>query len=272
MKDKYLIVNADDFGICSATNKAVKELFQNKKITSTSLLSNAMATKEAMEIAKDLNISVGVHLTLNSDFKEKPWKAMNAQSSLSDDNGFLFSDTNIIAKSAKSEDVTQECIRQIEYIIENNVKVDHIDNHSGTMYGINKRLFFINAFKLAKKYNLPFRFPKQNIFLNDFFNGDTPFLIKAAHKAVVLCGKIMRVKLIDNMISNPYSIDDIDNYKQLESYYLNSLNSLSNGYTELFLHPSYNCDILRKYTKEWKKRQYELEFLFSQKFEDTVKN
>ena len=269
--NKYLIINADDFGICSETNKAIKELFLNKKITSTSLLANAEAAQEAIAIAKELNISVGVHLTLNSDFEKAPWKAMIEKSSLSID-GFLPYDTQKIAQGALSADVTRECQEQIEYILKSGVDLDHLDNHSGTMYGINKRLFFINAFKLSKKYKLPFRFPKQNDFLKDFFNNEIPSVIKLAHKIIVFIAKMMKVTLVDNMISNPYSISEINGYKSLEDYYLNAIYNLKEGVAELFLHPSYHSPTLSQYTKEWKKREYELELLFSQKFEDAIKN
>lgn len=271
MENKKLIINADDFGICEQTNKAIKELFINNKITSTSLLANASATENAMQIAKELDISVGVHLTLNSDFKQKPWEAMLKGSSISDDEGFLLSDTNQIAKMVKSSDVTKECAMQIDYIIDNGVKVNHLDNHSGTMYGINKRLFFINAFKLCRRYNLPFRFPMSNRFLSDYFKGDTPAIIKIAHKIIVSTAKVMKVRLIDDMVSNPYSIADINSYRELEKYYLNAISNLREGVTELFMHPSYHCEEFSPYTKEWKKREYELELLNSQVFENRLK-
>ena len=35
---KYLIVNADDFGICEATNEAIEELALAGRITATSLM------------------------------------------------------------------------------------------------------------------------------------------------------------------------------------------------------------------------------------------
>ncbi len=55
---RKLIINADDFGISKATNKAIKELLLSKKITSVSLLSVADEAEEALAIAKELGISV----------------------------------------------------------------------------------------------------------------------------------------------------------------------------------------------------------------------
>ena len=267
---RKLIINADDFGISKATNKAIKELLLSKKITSVSLLSVADEAEEALAIAKELGISVGAHLTLNSDFSFNPWKAMISGTTLCDSAGFLLTDTKLLAQIAKGKDVTKECVAQIEYILNFGVKIDHIDNHSGTMYGINMRLFFINAFKLARKYNLPFRFPKGNGFLNDYFKEVVPSIVKVAYKAIVLTGRVMRVKLLDEMITNPYRICDIPDYNVLEYYYLNAIRNIKEGVSELFLHPSYYCPEISPYDEEWKKREYELEFLNSPALEKTL--
>lgn len=77
---------------------------------------------------------------------------------------------------------------------------------------------------------------------------------------------------IDDTVSNPYSITEIDNYKNLEEYYLKAISNLQHGTTELFMHPSYPSKELSAYTKEWKKREYELEFLNSNAFEKRLKD
>lgn len=236
-----------------------------KKITSVSLLAVGEAAEDAVNISKETGIKVGVHLTLNSDFSERPWRSISGAESFTE-NGMLFSDTNCLAKSAKSREVTRECRAQIEYVTTRGVELDHLDNHCGTMYGINGRLFFINAFRLARQYRLPFRFPKRGGFLNGYFGGSAPAFIRAAHKAVVLTGKIMGASLPDDIITHPYPIKDIPDYKSLEKYYLDALTGIGEGVTEMFLHPSYDCVELSILTKEWTKRQYELELLFSEKF------
>lgn len=269
---RKLIINADDFGFCEETNRAVKELFTDKKITSTSLLAGTPYTDDALKIAKELQIDVGAHLTLNSDFQDFPWVSLSWADSLKDENGCLFADTAIIAKQARGKDVTAECRAQIKKITDSGVKIDHLDNHCGTMYGINKRLFFLNAFALSKKYGVPFRFPKSGRFLDGFFKGNAPFLIKALHKGIVGVSKVMGAKLIDDMITNPYGIDEIKSYKALEDYYLDAVTNIKDGVTEMFLHPSYDCPRFSKLTKEWKKREYELEFLYSPKLAERINN
>jgi predicted glycoside hydrolase/deacetylase ChbG (UPF0249 family) len=105
--------------------------------------------------------------------------------------------------------------------------------------------------------------------LQDYFAGKVPKVVKFAHKAVIFIAKLYGVKLIDDMISNPYKLKDIPSYKALEDYYLEKLRHLRPGVTELFLHPSYDAPYLNN--AEWKKRVYELEFLHSQNFQTALK-
>ncbi|MGI6214022.1 MAG: ChbG/HpnK family deacetylase [Christensenellales bacterium] len=271
-KEKYLIIGADDFGICPSVNKAIIQLLEQGKITSVNIIAQADCADEAIAYVVERGLSAGAHLTLNSDQKQHPWKAISKAESICDKDGFLYYDTGDFARLAKSKDVTRECRAQIEALIAKGVSLDHIDSHSGTLYGINKRLFFINAFRLCREYNLPFRFPVQAGFLDDYFAGGAPFIVKAAFKAVAALAGAMRVKLIDNMVTNPYPVNKIQNYSALEEYYIKAIKNLPYGVSEMFLHPAYYCPVFSPLTEEWKKREWELEFLLSNALENTIKN
>jgi predicted glycoside hydrolase/deacetylase ChbG (UPF0249 family) len=59
---KFLIVNADDFGYSKEINKGIAYAHKNGVVTSTSLMINAPATKEACLIIKNLpRLGVGLH-------------------------------------------------------------------------------------------------------------------------------------------------------------------------------------------------------------------
>ena len=49
---KSLIVTADDFGICQATNEAIEELARKQRITSASFLLPGKAADDAIKRAK----------------------------------------------------------------------------------------------------------------------------------------------------------------------------------------------------------------------------
>jgi chitin disaccharide deacetylase len=60
-----LIVNADDFGLTFGVNRAILELHQAGVLTSATLMARAVATEEAIEIAKATpSLGVGCHVVL----------------------------------------------------------------------------------------------------------------------------------------------------------------------------------------------------------------
>ena len=60
-----LIVNADDFGLTSGVNRAIKELHTAGLVTSTSLIARAGATEEAIDLAvRTPTLGVGCHVVL----------------------------------------------------------------------------------------------------------------------------------------------------------------------------------------------------------------
>ena len=62
---KRLIVNADDFGLTSGVNRAIVELHQAGVLTSTTLMANAAATEEAIDLAlANPTLGIGCHIVL----------------------------------------------------------------------------------------------------------------------------------------------------------------------------------------------------------------
>ena len=49
---KYLIINADDYGLCPSANKAVEELFEGGYLKSSTIMTPCPAADAAIEFAK----------------------------------------------------------------------------------------------------------------------------------------------------------------------------------------------------------------------------
>ncbi|MCR4589358.1 MAG: ChbG/HpnK family deacetylase [Lachnospiraceae bacterium] len=64
------IINGDDFGISENVNEAVRECFEKRLITNTTLMVNMPYADEAVEIAEKCGFSeaVGLHLNLTSGY------------------------------------------------------------------------------------------------------------------------------------------------------------------------------------------------------------
>lgn len=265
MNERYLIINADDFGICDSADRAIMRLLKEKRLTSTCIMCTAPLAAEAIGIAKERGLSAGVHWTLNSDWDTERWHTVapaDTVPSLNDSKGLLY-DTKALAKQAKSREVTMELEAQVKFMADGGRMPDHADSHCGTLYGINGRMFFINAYRVCRKYNMPFRMPKRNGFLNDQFGGCAPRYIRAFHAVITSIAAAMGVDLLDDLITNPWPVRKIPSYEALRDFYLSRAATLGEGITEMFLHPSYPDSGMTTMTGEWTKREMEMRFLLS---------
>lgn len=235
MAERLLIINADDFGISESSNAAITELFEGEKITSAGILAPAPFAGEAAAISGRRNYSVGVHWTLTSEWPQWPWKPCGDAPTLLKD-GFLAADKNIL-KQAKSRDVTKELEAQYLHLLDLGCRPDHADSHAGTLYGTNGRLFFLNAYTLCRKYNLPFRFATEDSFLVRQFGEKVNPVLQLASGAIGGIGKLRGVDLLGDFCSDPRPAEKIGGLWDLKAWYEAQLSTLQGRVCEVFMHP-----------------------------------
>lgn len=77
---KYLIINADDFGMCHSANMAVLDLFQSGCIHSTTLMACCPWAKEAVALChQHPEIHVGLHVAHTAEWENYRWGPMSSQ-------------------------------------------------------------------------------------------------------------------------------------------------------------------------------------------------
>lgn len=151
MENKKFILNADDFGMSIAFNRAVLEGYHNGFLTSASICANGKAFNAAVNeiIPECPNLGIGVHLNI-IEGKSLTKSPMLTNSKGRFNNGYL----QLILKSNNPEFLKQvefEFRTQIETVM-NYTKVDHLDSHVHTHAIPN---IFKIAAKLAKEYKIP---------------------------------------------------------------------------------------------------------------------
>jgi len=151
MENKKFILNADDFGMSIAYNRAVLDGYNSGFLTSASLCANGKAFNAAVNeiIPECPNLGVGVHLNI-IEGKSLTKAPLLTNSKGKFNNGYL----QLILKSNNKNFLNQvenEFRTQIETVM-NYTKVDHLDSHVHTHAIPN--IFKITA-KLAKEYNIP---------------------------------------------------------------------------------------------------------------------
>ncbi|MBS4218727.1 polysaccharide deacetylase family protein [Bacillus sp. FJAT-49711] len=245
--ERLLILHADDFGMCHATNQAIIKLLDEGSISSTTLMVNCPWSTEAANAARNNpNFDVGVHLTLTSEWDRYKWGPVNLNGNvetLVNELGYFPPNLEKVAL-ADREQVREEIVAQIEKAIQLGVDPTHLDSHMGAY------LFFMDIhIEVAAEYNLPLRFTK---------NPPSGFHVETMEELIQLADS-KGVLYPDQVIGLPFWLNEGDGYEASRQNAIDILKSLQAGITELLFHPSYESEELKAITDTWQARQYEFD-------------
>ena len=154
---KTLLIRCDDLGMSHSVNMAFKELMESGLKFSASVMFPCAWYQEAVDILKaNPQITVGIHLTLNAEWKNYRWGPIAGKDkvpSLVDKDGyFLPSRAAFFANNPKSEEIEVELRAQIERAINSGIKISYVDYHMGT--AVDKPEHRAIVEKLANEYHL----------------------------------------------------------------------------------------------------------------------
>jgi chitin disaccharide deacetylase len=149
---KKIIINADDFGLNHSVNLAVANLYQKKALSSTTLMVDlGESSLEAVKLAKEYKIPVGLHFNLTYNNKQFATRRDFEKKYLS-------------GKIDKKQ-IYAELVRQYQWLINQGIQPTHIDSHQHvhTWPGI-----FAIVAQFAKQKNLPVRISAEYIIFNRY--------------------------------------------------------------------------------------------------------
>ncbi len=261
---KYLIVNADDYGMCHAANEAVAELFEGGWLKSSTIMMPCPAAEEAVKFSIDHpEYAIGVHLTMTSEWGEYRWKPLTNGKTLVDETGYMWHESDQVEKNASYEDLEAEIRAQIDLAHSMGMKPSHIDNHMGSLYGhYTGRLGLSKmTLRICGEYGYAYRLytaadkricPK----------GTPYFLYAAVPLLSKKWGKKYGVVIPDYLLFPDWNDDMRESYEKYRETILNIwINIPEDGVTETFVHPSVECDELKSITGRWRDRVWEYQLL-----------
>ncbi|MDB6028938.1 MAG: hypothetical protein JWM68_5161 [Verrucomicrobiales bacterium] len=154
---RRLIIRTDDIGFCHGVNMAFKRVAEQGMVSSASVIVTTPWLDEAVEILKQHpEISVGIHLALNSEWKEYKWGPVtpyNQVPSLVDPFGkFYGTRKEFFSHRPKTREVAKELRAQIDLAQRKGLKISYIDNHMST--AISTLEFQQEMEKIAKEYHI----------------------------------------------------------------------------------------------------------------------
>ncbi len=133
---RRLIVNADDFGLTSGTNRAIVEAHQTGLVTSATLMANGGAFLQAIEMAATLpRLSIGCHVVLVDG---SPVSAAAQIASLMAGSSLRFRTsltgfaTRCLRGKLAASEIELEATAQIRKLQAAGIAVSHVDTHKHT--------------------------------------------------------------------------------------------------------------------------------------------
>jgi len=133
----YLIIRSDDAGMSHSVNMALERLIETGLPVSVSVMFPTPWYQETVEILKrHPAVSVGIHLTLNSEWKNYRWGPVSGRSAvptLVDADGYFFPSSEALHQNHPDlREVEKELRAQIQRALRSGLKIDYVDYHMGT--------------------------------------------------------------------------------------------------------------------------------------------
>ncbi len=261
---KYLIVNADDYGMCNAANEAVEELFLGGWLKSSTIMMPCPGAEHAVEFSKaHPEFAIGIHTTLTSEWGKYRWKPLTNGKTLLDEEGFMWHESDMVEKNASYEDIEKEVRAQIDLAHRMGMKPSHVDNHMGSLYGhYTGRLGLSKlALKICGSYGYAYRLYTKHD--KRICPNGTPYPLYAA---VTLLskhwGKKYNVIIPDYLLFPDWNDDMRVSYEVYRDTILKIWTDIpEDGVTETFVHPSVECDELKGITGRWLDRVWEYQLM-----------
>jgi chitin disaccharide deacetylase len=255
MTNKFLVVNADDFGLCAEITTGIIKAHTEGIVNSTSLVANGRYLKEGIALLKDTKIDPGIHLTLVGE--EKP--VSGPIDGLVDEEGYFLANyrevaAKIVSRQFDDAALKKELFSQVELILDYGITPTHLDSHQHLHLLPAVRNI---AYEIAKKFKIKWvRLPSANLV------GLQELAVNLLSQKLKSGAKQQKLRSADHFVG--FQERGRMNEEKLSRLLLR----LETGLTEMMVHPGYNASGKYEWDYGWEE---ELAALTSEKIKGIIK-
>ncbi len=258
--ERYLIVNADDFGLSKGINSGIIYSHVNGIVTSTSLLACMPESINAIRLANECpGLGVGVHLNYNLGENIFPSNMANrlfykGRARFSIPKLWLLSAINKIIR----KEIYQLFRYQIIWIQKHGITaISHLDTHKH----LHIWPWIANILiKLAKEFNIPaIRLPYESPWIKGPYNLTIKMYLTLLLPFAIITKYLLK-KREDIISADKFIGILLSGFWSKKRFYC-TLSKLPYGLTEIMVHPGYKTGLKRKETRLILSREYELHIL-----------
>ncbi|WP_165614853.1 polysaccharide deacetylase family protein [Flagellimonas flava] len=226
-----LIIHADDLGMSNSENRASIEGLEMGPVNSASIMVPCPWFPEIASYAKThQHVDFGLHLTLNSEWKNYKWGPVSAKDSVAtlvNSQGYFFDNVPEVVQKGDPDHVEIELRNQVLKAKKEGIDITHLDAHMGAAMG---SVDFLAAYiKVGREFNLP-------VLLDDAIPAmaDTKIQEMLGPKDIVMDR---------TMSANPTNFAN-----GMDVFYTSILNELEPGLNCLLIHLAYDDVEMRAIT------------------------
>lgn len=267
MGNKYLIINADDFGRAKSVNESIFNLLKENRISSATLMPNVNYYEQAVNWSIQNSDNIGLHLTFLNDDNKFKYRSLSRSKSIEDNEGYLLWNRDEFSKKLKHKELRLEIDMQFNKLKESGIKISHVDIHRYALYPTYNPIVYIYLCKKCKSEGgLPMRWARNGFI--DVGSGiaslcDTDNIAKFFAAISDLYG----IPIPDYVFKFPYR-STFKTYDEKKRGFINMLKKLPDGISEVHIHPSLLSEEIKEVNPTWQERVFEYEMMF----DDDIKN
>ena len=189
-----------------------------------------------------------------------------------DENGYFYKEAITAEVKMDVEEVRRETAAQFKKVENDGIKIAHVDNHMGTIYGMftGKPLPQI-ALDECSKRKLGFRLPKEK-FCHNPDDGDMPEEMMEQFKPVFEYAKQKGVFLPDYLIFHEFYPEKDETYDSFKAMMIRRFAAIPEGLiVETYIHPAVKSKTSQEVTPtSYIKRDWEFRLMLDPEFEDAM--
>lgn len=126
-----LIVQADDFGMCHSVNTGIGRAFRDGIATQSSVMAPCPWIDEAIELARALEIPIGMHCTLTCEWDRLRWGPLSGGESLRAPGGGFWRTVEDARENISPDEARAELEAQADRLVSAGLAIHYFDAHMG---------------------------------------------------------------------------------------------------------------------------------------------
>jgi predicted glycoside hydrolase/deacetylase ChbG (UPF0249 family) len=262
---KYLIINADGYGFTRGINRGIEEAVEHGVITSISANANFDAIEDLPAFVQAFpHISVGVHL--NPVVGHPLANPRDIPSLLNAQGEFHYHDFpgRLMRKEIDLDEMAYELSLQIGRVRDMGVKITHLDSHQ------NRHLFppYFKVFlQLLREHNIArMRTHKHFIMVETtnprlkavgyYLRNPSRMVTHGLARYEMWLARRQGIRMADRLLSTTTTGD-----KSVLPLWLQLIRNVPEGWSEVFCHPAYPDDELRRWATYVEERRTEIDVM-----------